>query len=191
MSFWNIALALIVIILVIYILLKETNTPNSSTPSPTPRSTQATQSIQKNIVVDIPYSYTSHTSQPPYYPQSMPRNVYLDYVNNGYSPYYPYSSYPPYYPGYNYTWDPYFYNWNNWNYPQNTEKIENKVDNKPNISINNIIPKQSPKSLLNISKKVSQPLPLATKPPIPLATQPPIPLSTKPPISTVMPTYSP
>lgn len=174
MSFWNLSLTLVVVMLVIYILLKETNTPKSS-PSPTPTSLSTYKNDNKtNIVLDIPYNH-SYISQP-YYPQSMPRNVYLDYVNNGNL------SYPPYYPGYNYTWDPYFYNWNP--HPvKNTEKIENKVDNKPNISINNIIPTHSPKSLMNLSKKVSQPL---LQSPQPTQPTPQKPISSMP-----MPTYSP
>ena len=49
----------------------------------------------------------------PYFPQSLgiSGNTFIDYINSGY-----YS----YYPGYNYTYDPYFYNWNN---------IENKPEN--------------------------------------------------------------
>ena len=64
-----------------------------------------------------------------YFPQSlgMSGNTYLDYVN---------SKYYGYYPGYNYTYDPYVYNWNgNGNIPENINKSIN-IENKPYISIN-------------------------------------------------------
>jgi hypothetical protein len=71
----------------------------------------------------------------PYFPQSLgiSGNTFVDYVN---------SKYNGYYPGYNYTFDPYFYNWNGYdNRPENVKKSIN-IENKPYISINTSIPKQ-------------------------------------------------
>jgi hypothetical protein len=69
--------------------------------------------------------------QQQYYPQSLlyPRNVYLDYVFNGYQP------------SHGYTWDPY-YGWMGKNKKGHEDKIINTINN--NISVPSM-PTYSPK----------------------------------------------
>jgi|Laugresu1bdmlbsd_1035121.scaffolds.fasta_scaffold03839_6 hypothetical protein len=75
--------------------------------------------------------YPQYPVQQQYYPQSLlyPRNVYLDYVFNGYQP------------SHGYTWDPY-YGWMGKNKKGHEDKIINTINN--NISVPSI-PTYSPK----------------------------------------------
>ncbi len=143
-------------------------TPQPSQPSETSQPPEKIQTTAK-ILYDPTYSYPDY----PYYPQSigMNRNVYLDYVLNG-----------GYYPGYNYIWDPYFYNWNNSNcgsYGCGKDKTSINIDNSPKINITTS-PQQPSRSFLKSSnpiKTTRQRVPIATQNPI--LQQAPVPIATQ------------
>lgn len=75
-----------------------------------------------------------HENSCTYFPQSlnMPRNVYLDYINDTYNTYRPneYRHSRRYYPGYNYTWDNTFYNWDK------KDRKSINIENNPQFSLN-------------------------------------------------------
>jgi hypothetical protein len=84
---------------------------------------------QSQIQVSLP-----HENSCTYFPQSlnMPRNVYLDYINDTYNTYRPneYRHSRRYYPGYNYTWDNTFYNWDK------KDRKSINIENNPQFSLN-------------------------------------------------------
>jgi len=151
----------LIVALLLYIALKKdssTSPSNTSKPNPT--------SLPQKLSISIPSQYSQY---PQYYPQSlgMPRNVYLDYVND---------LYYGYYPGYNYTWDSV---WNKKGSHKGQDKQSINIENKPHFSIN---------------QNFHSPLPTATPTFAPLSpsipTLAPLP-STLAPLPPSMPTLSP
>ena len=82
---------------------------------------------QSQIQVSLP-----HENSCTYFPQSlnMPRNVYLDYINDTYNRPNEYRHSRRYYPGYNYTWDNTFYNWDK------KDRKSINIENNPQFSLN-------------------------------------------------------
>ena len=136
---WNsvfiILLVSTILALLVYIALKKdspTLYPPSllSNPSLSYQYQPQTQSqTQSQIQVSLP-----HENSCTYFPQSlnMPRNVYLDYINDTYNTYRPneYRHSRRYYPGYNYTWDNTFYNWDK------KDRKSINIENNPQFSLN-------------------------------------------------------
>lgn len=157
-------LGLIVALLLYIALKKDSSTSPSNTSKPIPTS------LPQKLSISIPPQYSQY---PQYYPQSlgMPRNVYLDYVND---------LYYGYYPGYNYTWDSV---WNKKSGHKGQDKQSINIENKPHFSINQNF--QSP-TLAPLSPSIPTLAPLSPSMP----TFAPLPPS-MPTLSPIMPTLSP
>jgi hypothetical protein len=128
---WQTIFLGLIAILLLYIALKKDSSSPCNTDHPyriIKEEVVTNNNCPKNnssLSIQPSYQYPPQYPSPRYYPQSlgMPRNVYLDYVND---------LYQGYYPGYNYTWD------SKWN--RRVKKEEEKqyinIENKPQFSIN-------------------------------------------------------